>query len=132
MLSKERLVDHETSPHVESQQYTMFLKPANSSSDGLPASSNSDHLFVDTTTRNSNSDEDGLDTNLNQMLKERCRRRRSPGHAGLGRRAHPLQRPGLMGSVPEAIVVARRHLGCHGQLRRQLCTDRTRSPRLAN
>ena len=57
------------------------------------------------------------------------------GHAGIRRRAHPLRRPGHLGLLPRPVVVARRHHGRDGQLRRRLRPgppDRPRPPHLAD
>ena len=48
------------------------------------------------------------------------RRRRPARHAGLGRRAHALRRPGHLGPAAHAVVVAGRHHRGDGQLRRRL------------
>ena len=48
------------------------------------------------------------------------RGRRAAGHAGLGRCAHPLRRPGDLGPGAGAVVLARRHDDPVRQLRRRL------------
>ena len=60
------------------------------------------------------------------------RRRWAAAHPRLGRRPHALRRAGVVGSVSHPVVVARRHLGRDGQLRRRFRTGRTRSARVAD
>ena len=48
------------------------------------------------------------------------RRARPDRHAGLRRHPHPLRRPGDLGRAHAALVLARRHHGGDGQLRRRL------------
>ena len=48
------------------------------------------------------------------------RRRRRDRHAGLGRRAHALRRPGHLGRRARPVVRQRRHHAGDGQLRRRL------------
>ena len=53
-------------------------------------------------------------------------------HARLRRRAHALRRPGHLGPAAHAVVLARRHHGRDGQLRRRLRAGAARPPRLAD
>jgi hypothetical protein len=50
----------------------------------------------------------------------------------MGRRAHPLRRPGHLGLGARPVVVARRHDTGHGQLRGRVRPRPTGSPRLAD
>ena len=54
------------------------------------------------------------------------RRRRAAGHPGLRRHPHPLRRAGDLGRADDAVELARRDHGGHGQLRRRLRTGATR------
>ena len=60
------------------------------------------------------------------------RRPRPAGHPRLRRHPHPLRRPGHLGRPDAAVVLARRHHGGDGQLRRRLRALRARRPRPAD
>ena len=60
------------------------------------------------------------------------RRRRPARHARLRRRAHALRRPGHLGPAAHADVLARRHHGRDGQLRRRLRAGAARQARVAH
>ena len=62
----------------------------------------------------------------------RDRRRRPARHARLRRHPHALRRSGHVGPAAHAVVLARRHHGRDGQLRRRLRARRARPSRLAH